>query len=280
MRLVSLVRTELCKMFRQRGTYAGFILLGVFIGLLVWGVWAEGPPMGDVGHRFGNDFAVGGKTISGPSMPYFLLQIPPAVDVFLPLLISMIAGGIIASEAQRGTLRTLLTRPVHRWAVVVGKLVAAFTHAAAIVLFMGLFSLALGYVVFGRGDLIVMEKGLRIFAEPQALGRLGIAYGLTVVTMFSVAALALFCSTIFEHPLTASGVTVGFLIVSAALMVIPAFDWLQPYLLTSHFHGFKKVFGSAIDWQIIGIDLYYVVEYTLLAIAGTLMVFCRKDMTC
>ena len=48
MRLVSLVRTELCKMFRQRGTYAGFVLLAVFIGLLVWGVWAEGPPMGDV----------------------------------------------------------------------------------------------------------------------------------------------------------------------------------------------------------------------------------------
>ena len=267
-------------MFRQRGTYAGPIMLALFIGLFVWGVWAEGPPLGNLDRHFGDEFAVGGNIVSGPAIPYLLLEIPVAINVFIPLLISMVAGGIVAGEAQRGTLRTLLGRPVHRWAVVVGKVIAAFIHAGALALFLGAFALIVGYIVFGRGDIITMHGGFRIFAEPQALHRLAIAYGTVVVTMWSVAAIAVFCSTIFEHPLTASGITVGFLIVSAALMVIPYFEWLAPYLLTKHFHSYRAVFERDVDWTSIARHLAYVGAYTAAAVAGTLAVFCRKDMTC
>ena len=169
---------------------------------------------------------------------------------------------------------------MHRWAVVVGKVIAAFIHAGALALFLGAFALIVGYIVFGRGDIITMHGGFRIFAEPQALHRLAIAYGTVVVTMWSVAAIAVFCSTIFEHPLTASGITVGFLIVSAALMVIPYFEWLAPYLLTKHFHSYRAVFERDVDWTSIARHLAYVGAYTAAAVAGTLAVFCRKDMTC
>lgn len=280
MRLCTLVRTELTKMFRQRGTYAGYALLAVFSGLLVWGLWEEGPPMGRISHQFGSDMAVGGKTVSGSFVPYFLLRLPPAVDVFLPLIVSMIAGGLVAGEAQRGTLRTVMVRPIHRWALMTGKIAAAFVHAGSAVVFMGAFSLLLGYLVFGRGDLVSFQGGLRIFPEPLALLKLAQAYGLATLSMCAVAAIGVFCSTIFEHPLTASGVTVGFLIVSATLQLIPYFDWLKPYLLTSHFHGFEKVFDRPVDWATIRVDLVYVFDYAAVAIAGAIAVFSRKDITC
>ena len=280
MKFLTILRGELTKMFRQRGTYAGYIMLGIFIGLFVWGAWAEGPDQADLDRQFGDEFAVGGKMISGPSIPYLLMEIPVAIDIFIPLLISMIAGGIIAGELQRGTLRTMLTRPVHRHAVALGKIAAAMIHAASLVVFLGGFSLLLGCIVFGRGDIITVEGGFRVFAGWHGLARLGIAYGAVVLTMWSVAAIAVFCSTIFEHPLTASGVTVGFLILSAALMAIPYFKWLKPYLLTTHFHGFRAVFEKAINWQDIGHHLSYVAAYAAVAVAGTLLVFCRKDVTC
>jgi ABC-2 type transport system permease protein len=286
MRIAATLGVELVKMFRQRGTYAGYILLAAFIGLFIWGVWAEGPPMMGGADSFGPDMAVGGNLISGPLIPYLLLELPVAINVFMPLLISMIAGGLIAGEAQRGTLRTTLTRPVHRWVIVVGKALAAFIHAGSLVLFLGGVSLGAGYIVFGGGDIVstggIMsgEGGMRIFAEPQALQRLGLAYGLVMVTMFTVAALAVFCSTIFEHPLTAAGVTVGFLIVSAALMVIPYFEWLSPYLLTSHFNAFRAVFEKAVNWEKIARDMTCIVIYGAGAIAGTLVVFCNRDQTC
>ncbi len=267
-------------MARQRGTYAGPIMLAIFIGLFVWGMWAAGPPTQSIGRQLGDDFVMGGNLITGPAVPYYLLEVPVAIDIFIPLLIGMIAGGIVAGEAQRGTLRTMLTRPVRRWVVVVAKVGAAFIHATSLVLFLGGFSLLLGYLVFGRGDIITFRDGLRVFLEPQALLRLALAYGVVVLSMWSVAAIAVLCSTIFEHPLTASGVTVGFLIVSVALMVMPYFEWLSPYLLTSHLHGFKEVFKATVDWRSLGVDLWYVAEYAVIAVAITLLVFCRKDMTC
>lgn len=268
-------------MFAQKGTFVGYVLLGAFCGLFVWGVWAEGPPMRDVRHQFGDDFAVGGTILSGPMVPYLLLDvIPVAVNVFLPLLVSMIAGGLIAGEAQRGTLRTLLTRPVHRWAVVAAKALAGFVHAGTLVLFLGTFSLLLGYIVFKRGDIIAVGDGLTVLAEGDALQRLAIAYGLTALTMCAVAAIALFCSCVFVNPLTAAGVTVGFLIVSVALQVIPYFEWLSPYLLTTHFHAYREAFKRTIDWAAVGTDLWYVGAYAGASLAGTLAVFVRKDMTC
>jgi len=281
MRLLTVVRGELTKMLRQKGTYAGYALLAVFCGLFVWGVWAEGPPTGDLSRRLGDDMAVGGDLVTGPLVPYILLvQIPVAINVFIPLLIGMVAGGLVAGEAQRGTLRAMLSRPVHRWVVMVGKLIAAFVHTATLVIFLGVFALVLGYIVFGGGDIVTIDGGLRIFAEPDALGRLALSYGLTVLLLCSVAAIAVLCSTVFEKPLTASGVTVGFLIVSATLMVIPYFEWLKPYLLTSHFTPFKHIFVRSVDWGAVGKDLTYIAAYVVAAAGAALAVFCRKDITC
>ncbi len=280
MRIFTLFRLELMKMYRQRGTYAGPIALVVFIGLMVWGMWEMGGPFGDAQSQFGDDFAVGGGGVTGPMIPYLLLEMPVAVNVFIPLLISMVAGGLIAGEAQRGTLRTVLTRPVRRWAVVTAKIAASFVHALMLVTVLGGVSLLLGLLVFGPGDLVVPHGGFRLFDQSEALVRLGVAYALVAATMFSVAAIAVFCSTIFEHPLTASGVTITFLIVSGVLMLIPYFDWLAPYLLTKHFDSFHHVFEKHIAWDKIQVDLTYVGAYTAAALAGTLAVFCRKDVTC
>lgn len=280
MKLFTLLRGELTKMYRQRGTYAGYILLALFTGLFVWGMWAEQYDR-QVTRHFSDEMAVGGQLMSGPLIAYLVLEIPVATGVFIPLLISMIAGGIITGEVQRGTLRTMLTRPVHRWAVVSGKVTAAFIHAATLVLALGALSLIAGYAVFPGGtDIVTYDGGLRIIAGTQALARLAIAYGVTTAMMCAVAAIAVLCSAIFGHPLTASGVMLGFLIVSGALMVIPYFEWLKPYLITNYFRAFKGAFETPIDWSTMGNALRWAGIYTAVAIAATLAVFCRKDVTC
>lgn len=281
MKLFTILRIELTRLFRQRGTYAGYIMLASLIGLVTWGVWARSPQaVVNLEGDFGGDFVVGGKVLSALTVPYYLLELPSTVSFFLPLLISMVAGGIIAGEAQTGTLRTVLTRPVHRWAVLAGKLAAALIHAISLVVWLGGLSLLVGYIVFGHGDLVAIRGGFRVFTEQEGLARLGMAYAAVALMMCSVAAIALLCSTIFEHALTASGVTVGFLILSAVLMVIPFFEWLAPYLLTKHFHCYRQMFANTIDWEATRIDMHYTAIYAIVAVAGALVVFCRKDMTC
>lgn len=280
MRLGTVIHAELVKMFRQKGTYAGYALLLALIALFIWGTWQERSSGVALDSQFGDDMVYGGDTLSGPLVAYLLLRIPIATTVFIPLLVSMISGGLIAGEAQRGTLRTMLVRPVQRWVIITGKMIAAFIHVGSLVAFLGAMSLGGGYLVFGGGDIITVGHGLQIFDEREGLRLLGYAYLGTALSMCAVAALAVFCSTIFEHPLTASGVTVGFLIVSGALMVIPSLDWMKPYLLTDHLDVHNHIIKYPIAWSGVAHELRWVGAYTLAAFAGTLGVFCRKDITC
>ena len=54
-----------------------------------------------------------------------------------PLLTALVAGDIVASESQNGTLKTILTRSRNRGEIYAGKVLASFTYAAVILVAMG-----------------------------------------------------------------------------------------------------------------------------------------------
>ena len=54
-----------------------------------------------------------------------------------PLITALVAGDIVASEDNHGTLKTILTRSTERWQIFVGKLLAALSYAfVALVIFV------------------------------------------------------------------------------------------------------------------------------------------------
>ena len=52
------------------------------------------------------------------------------LPLFLPIAVAVIAGDAVAGEAQAGTLRYLLVRPVGRTRLLVAKLVAVLAFVA------------------------------------------------------------------------------------------------------------------------------------------------------
>ncbi len=282
MKLRTTVRIELGKMFAQRGTYVGYAVLAVLVGLVVWGVWHMGPP-GELQRAVGDQFIVGGKAVAGPLVPFLLLEFPVSLHLLIPLLVATAAGGLVAGEKQKGTLRTILTRPVPRASLLGGKLIAGWLHAASLVIFLGLCALLGGYLVFGPGDLVVMSfegSTLGILAQPQALVRLLLGYLLGAVAMMAIASLALLLSTICDNPLTAAGLTVAILLVFQALRVMPYFEWLQPYLVTEYISVYREAFAGAIDWAKVGSSLSYLAAYIVLPAILAMIIFQRKDVLC
>jgi len=282
MKLRQLLTIELYKLLAQRGTYASYAVLAALVGLIVWGTWRYGPPH-ELQSALGDQFVVGGKVVTGPLIPLLLLEFPVAIHILIPLLIAVATGGLVAGEKQTGTLRTILVRPVRRAAVLGAKLTAAWIHAAGLVVFLGVLSLALGYAVFGPGDLVVMSfksSSFSILAEPQALSHLALAYGLAVVAMMAVASLGVLLSVLCDNPLTAAGLTVAALLVLQSLRLIPYFQWLQPYLLTEHIWVYREALSATVDWSKIITSLSYLVAY----IAGpgliALCIFWRQDVRC
>ena len=273
------LKVELAKLVRQRGVLVGLGVLALLVGLFAWGTWNfPGPHLPGTA---GGEFIVGGKLKTAALLSYMLLRFPLAFEVLLPLLIATVAGGLLAGERHLGTLRTLLTRPVSRPALYLAKLMVAWLHATALALFLGAFSLGLGFAIFGGGDLLPISSGsLTILVQKTALLRLLEGYLLAAAAMTAVASLGLFFSSLCDNPLTAAGLTVAFLLVSGALTVLPYFESWRPHLLTTHLSLGGQVFRVPIPWPEVLRSLEYLAGYSaMFALLGGL-IFWRRDVLC
>jgi ABC-2 type transport system permease protein len=278
MKLLLSLRLELGKVFRQRGTYAGPAVLLAVTALAVWGLHHEGPDRA-LARRMGSDMVVGGKLISAETVARYVME--PCLIVLLPLMVAATAGGLVASEARSGLLRTWLCRPVSRWAVLTGKQLAAWAHAAFLVAFLGLVTLALGYAFFGGGDLIETGgDGIVILEEGLALQRLALAYGVAALLMCAMASLALMASTIFENPLVSAAVAVAFLPLSTVIGALPYFASWKPYLLTQHFETWRVAFHGTLSAGDFTPSLSCILAYCLVPYVVGLVVFHTRDVTC
>lgn len=277
-RLLTSYRLELNKIFRQRGTYVSYALLAIVSGLMVWGMWRYG--FGEhLKHSFGQEMVVGGRLVTAQTVARHIME--PVFIVLVPALIAMIVSSLIAAESKSGVLRIWLCRPLSRTSLYTAKSLAAGTHAILLTFFLGLFTLLLGYIFFGGGDLIDMShggRGMVILDEIMALQRLGLAYALAALLMCGMAALALLASVIFDNPLVAAGAAVAFIPISGIIQSLEYFEFLKPYLLTNYLDAWKYAFKA----QLVPTDflpaLYCAAGYCLVPYLLGLVIFRQKDI--
>ena len=148
------------------------------------------------------------------------------LPLFLPVAVAVIAGDTIAGEAQSGTLRYLLTRPVGRTRLLVAKLVAVFVFViVAVVIVAGtgylVGSLLLGHEPVTATTSISSVSGTTLTAGQIAV-RTVLSIGYVALSMIGVAAMALFLSTLTDSPLSASLGALAFLIGSSLLLTLDA----------------------------------------------------------
>lgn len=87
---------------------------------------------------------------SEPGAPTFMrMFIENSIDLFLPLMVMVIASDLVSSEHSQGTIKLLLTRPIKRWRVLLSKYVTLCLAISAIVAIMGFLSYLISGLVFG-----------------------------------------------------------------------------------------------------------------------------------
>lgn len=271
------LRSELSKLGRQRLTWASFGVVLALVALITWGSHHERDRL-DIGERLDSQFIVAGKSVTALFVANAVMQV--ALAVLVPLLVAVVVGGLVAGERQTGTLRTLLSRPVARWRVLLAKLATGWAFTISLTLFLGLAGLGLGQLVFGWGDLVVFRGGLTIFDPHTGLMRLLQAYGLACLAMCSVAALALVLSTVFNNPMTAAGLTVAALLVSQIVGAMPYFESIRPHLITTHLDIHREVLAATVDYEALRISAGYLAAYIAATSIIALVVFERRDVTC
>ena len=228
-------------------------------------------------------------TQAGADAPPFLLQIvrnglfAPLTGLaviqpfFLPLATGLFAGDAIAGEAQGGTLRYLLVRPVARTRLVLAKYTASMSLLAALLLWVIACGLVAGGVLFGFGELPTLSGTTLSIAD--ALTRiLGSAlYMLLVIS--GVASIGIFLSTLTD---SAPGATVATIILAIASQILDNLESLRaihPYLPTHGWLAFTDLFRFPVEWSAMRGGVVVSAAYTASFLGAALLNFRRRDVT-
>lgn len=276
---------ELFKMSRRPRSYTGFAAFLVANVLALLGAKYGGLAGVMAAHASGGMLEMVGSPLDAEFMAWLVVGSPlsgPILIMWLPFFVSLVLGETFAGEHTEGTLRTLLTRPVSRGSVFAAKLASSAVYASALVAFLGLSAYAIGAAVFGTGGLLstgtLMNPMLGWFARGEALARLALAYGLTLVVVFTVGMVAFFISIWLANPL---GAIAGGIMLQFATFVMSEIGYFRPakpYLFGAHMMVGQQAFLDPIPWKTICSALACLGVYIIVLLVASAVIFRRKDI--
>ncbi len=274
-----LTRIELFKIFKKPRTYIAFAAIAAIIFLVQLAMYIDGDTYIEfmIG-AVNSSFNIEGNILNGYFIFFIILQ---TLLVHVPLLIALVSGDMIAGEANMGTLRLLVTKPVSRTSLVISKFIAASIYTVLLLTFMAILGLALSMIIFGTSDLMVFKSEmLLVLDRNDVLWRYGGAYAFAALSMITVASLAFLFSVFAENsigPIIASmSVIIVFTILTT--MDIPFFNALKPYLFTNHMLNWKGFFDRPVDQREVLKSALVLIGHTVFFVSLTVFIFRRKDI--
>jgi len=267
------LRNELWKLFGKKRTYIGF---GVFLvaqnAMLLMFHFGRGWKTFYERALEGNGYLVE-DYIS--ALTVALIMLFPQILLLMPLYTGLVGGDLVAKEAEDGTLRMILCRPVSRRRLLALKWLAGVIFSVVQVLALGVMALLFARLWFPwRGMFVIIPDPEHIFAV------LGVAEGLKLYAL-SHLFLAFNASTMMTiaftfgcfnmKPAAATILAISFLLLNLVLENIPALAEYRPYMLLHHFRAWVIIFGQPVDWARVAGSLVVLAGFnaTCLVIAGT-----------
>jgi ABC-2 type transport system permease protein len=271
-----MIGAELYKLFRRPRTWLSLLLLNalpITVAIFL--------SVTHIGPRPGQGPAFLSAVLSnGPLFAVAALAI--VLPLFLPVAVAVIAGDSIAGEAQAGTLRYLLIRPVRRTRLLVAKLVAVFAFVAVAVVLVAGIGYVTGLLLLGNqpltaGTSVVSISGSDLTPAQVAVRTL-LAIAYVAFSMLGVAAAALFLSTLTDSPLSAGLGALALLIGSSLLLTLDAAGSVKPYLPTRYWLSFIDLFRDPILWRNVERGVLLQAVYVVVLLGAAWANFATKDV--
>jgi ABC-2 type transport system permease protein len=275
----TLLQIELFKVFRRARTYISFAAIAAIVLLIQLAFYVDGESyIGFMLQSLKDTFSVEGNILNGYLICYIVLQ---TLLIHVPLLIALVAGDMIAGEANMGTLRLMVSKPISRTSLVITKFLASTCYTLMLLLWMAFLSLVVSVWLFGISDLIIFKSEMiTILEKSDILWRYFAAFAFAAIAMTTVAALALLLSVFAENSIGPIITTMSFIIVFTILstMDFPLFTALKPYLFTSHMLAWKGFFDDPVQYESILRSATILMLHIVAFVGAAVMVFNRKDV--
>lgn len=239
-----LLQIELYKIFKRPRTFIAFgvitaIILLVQVALKFGGKEYVGIMMSGVSSSFEAPLE---EMLNGYFACFLILNL---LLVHVPILVALVAGDMISGEANMGTLRLLVSKPVSRTELLLVKFTAAVIYTVLLLLWVAILSLFFSMILFGTNELFVpREEEANIIARPDIMWRYAAAFAFAAVGLITVASLSFMLSVFADNSIGPIVATVCVIIVFTILtqMEIPFYNTIKPYLFTTHMLGWKGFF--------------------------------------
>ncbi len=289
--MYQLYTIELFKIFRRPRTYISFAAIAALIVVIQLGLKLDGKAYVDfMMSGVMQTFSFDGNLLNGYLICYILLQL---LLVHVPLLIALIAADMISGEANMGTLRLMLTKPISRSHFLLAKFFAAATYTFLLLVWIAFLALLVSIWIFGTDDLVFQKTSYLVqLSQNDIFWRYCGAFGFAFLAMLTVTALGFFLSLFAENSIGPIVATMSIIIFFTILstMSIPLFQKIQPFLFTTHMVGWKEFFdpqvnaenaviiGSIQRWPRIITSMAVLTIHIIGFVAATIYLFKKKDI--
>jgi ABC-2 type transport system permease protein len=291
-----LLKIELYKIFKRPRTYIAFGAIASIVILIQVALKFDGKTYIDLllsnlkeSIDITDDFK--SRVLNGYLVCFVILN---TLLIQMPLLVALIAGDSIAGEANMGTLRLSLTKPVSRTQYMMVKFAASVVYTLSLLACMALLALFGSILLFGTNDLVVLRsEWIEQIQGFDVMWRYVAAFGFAAVALTTVSALAFLLSVFAENAIGPIIATMSIVIVFTILseMNIPIYDrTIKPYLFTSHMVAWKGFFyvktdadgttiaGSIANLPAIMKSLAILIIYIIGFVGSAIWIFKRKDI--
>jgi ABC-2 type transport system permease protein len=244
------LRGELAKLFGRPRTYLGYAVFLVMesIILLVFKLERSQRNMRELIERNGFGFD---DYYSSLTVTYWVM----GFSMFLlgSIYFALVAGDIVAKEAEDGNLRLVLARPVSRLRILLLKYAAVSIYTVTFVFFVGITGYAMSVAALGwEGGLFVWNFKMKVFSVfptwAEGAGRIGLSavgIGLSMITLSSIA----FMFSCFKmKPAAATIMALSILFVDMVLQEFPFFKPYEQYFVTWRMSSWVYLLENVISW--------------------------------
>jgi ABC-2 type transport system permease protein len=243
------LRNELWKLFGKKRTYIGFgafvIAQNAILLLFHFSRWQRGFENLLAGNGY-----VAREYISALTVAVLLLL--PQVLLLMPLYTALVGGDLVAKEAEDGTLRMILSRPVSRFNLLLAKWMAGGIFSVVLVAVLGFAALGFARIWFPWGKMAVHWPPLQIFSLVESNKGLRFymwSHLFMALNALTVLSLGFMFSCFNMKPAAATILALSFVILNLVMEAIPLLERFHEYLLPYHFRIWLLIYQSPIQWQ-------------------------------
>jgi ABC-2 type transport system permease protein len=270
---------EFIKIAAKPRSYIGLAAVTVLVSVILFAMKVDGKSyISFLTSSFEQTLSFNGSILNGNLMAFIILQM---LIIHIPLLVALVTGDLVSGEAAMGSLRMLATKPISRSQLLLSKFLAGWVYTLLILIWLGFMSLGVGRMMFGSGDLMVLNSdGLVILQNADLAWRFMGGFVVAYLALATVATLSITLSCFSDNSIgpivSTMAVIILFTIIGA--LDVPVFDHIRPWMFTTHMMAWRSFFEDPFPAADIQKSVVILLVHIVVLLGLALYKFNKKDI--